>query len=84
MVMDAWGLTAQGTTYHAVGKKTYTLKGGNNYGVGDSTNPRFETTLGDLIAGYDLFVNQREYPINFLIQALDLVLKNKLKQKQIN
>jgi hypothetical protein len=77
----AWGLTAQGTTYHAVGKKTYTLKGGNNYGVGDSTNPRFETTLGDLIAGYDLFVNQREYPINFLIQGPGFGTKEQTQAK---
>jgi len=77
----AWGLTAQGTTYHAVGKKTYTLKGGNNYGANDSTNPRFETTLGDLIAGYDLFVNQREYPINFLIQGPGFGTKEQTQAK---
>jgi len=77
----AWGLNAQGTTYHAVGKKTYTLKGGNNYGTNDSTNPRFETTLGDLIAGYDLFVNKREYPINFLIQGPGFGTKEQTQAK---
>ena len=77
----AWGLTAQGTTYHAVGKKTYTLKGGNNYGADDSANPRFETTLGDLIAGYNLFVNQREYPINFLIQGPGFGTKEETQAK---
>lgn len=77
----AWGLNAQGTTYHAVGKKTYTLKGGNNYGAGDSLNPRFETTLGDLIAGYDLFVNQREYPINFVIQGPGFGTKEETQAK---
>lgn len=77
----AWGLTAQGTTYHAVGKKTYTLKGGNNYGASDSANPRFETTLGDLIEGYDLFVNQREYPINFLIQGPGFGTKEQTQAK---
>lgn len=77
----AWGLNAQGTTYHAVGKKTYTLKGGNNYGSNDSANPRFETTLGDLIAGYDLFVNQREYPINFLIQGPGFGTKEQTQAK---
>jgi len=63
------GLNAQGVTFHAAGAKTFTLAGGNNYGVSDSADPRFETTLGDLIAGYDLFTNKREYPINFLIQG---------------
>jgi len=77
----AWGLNAQGTTYHAVGKKTYTLKGGNNYGTSDSANPRFETTLGDLIEGYDLFVNQREYPINFLIQGPGFGTKEQTQAK---
>ena len=77
----AWGLTAQSTTYHAVGKKTYTLKGGNNYGTTDSLNPRFQTTLGDLITGYSLFVNQREYPINFLIQGPGFGTKEETQAK---
>jgi len=77
----AWGLNAQGTTYHAVGKKTYTLKGGNNYGTSDSVNPRFEITLGNLIAGYDLFSNQREYPINFLIQGPGFGTKEETQAK---
>lgn len=77
----AWGLTAQSTTYHAVGKKTYTLKGGNNYGTTDSLNPRFQTTLGNLITGYSLFVNQREYPINFLIQGPGFGTKEETQAK---
>ena len=63
------GLNAQSVTFHASGAQTFALTGGNNYSANDSANPRFETTLGDLIAGYDLFLNKREYPINFLIQG---------------
>jgi len=77
----AWGLNAQGTTYHAVGAKTYTLKGGNNYVTSDAANPRFETELGKLIEGYDLFVNKREYPINFLIQGPGFGTKEQTQAK---
>lgn len=77
----AWGLNAQGTTYHAVGAKTYTLKSGNNYVTADAENPRFETDLSDLIAGYDLFVNKREYPINFLIQGPGFGTKEQTQAK---
>ena len=77
----AWGLNAQGTTYHAVGAKTYTLKSGNNYITNDAANPRFETTLGNLIEGYDLFVNKREYPINFLIQGPGFGTKEQTQAK---
>ena len=77
----AWGLNAQGVTFHAVGRKTYSLTGGNAYGSADSANPRLTTTLGDLVSGYELFQNKREYPINYLIMGPGFGTKEQTQAK---
>ena len=60
-----WGSNAQGVTYSVLGNKTYTLTGGENY----SASGGYEATLANVITGYELFKNQAEYSINFLIQG---------------
>jgi hypothetical protein len=77
----AWGLNSQGVTFHAVGRKTYSLTGGNAYGSADSANPRLTTTLGDLVSGYELFQNKREYPINYLIMGPGFGTKEQTQAK---
>jgi len=77
----AWGLNAQGVTFHAVGRATYKLAGGNNYGTSDSADPRFTTTLADLITGYELFTNKREYPVDYLIQGPGFGTKEETQAK---
>ena len=65
---SAWGLNAQGVTFSGIGKTTYNLQGGKDYG-GDYANPTYTATLGDLMSAYDKFANIREYPINYLIMG---------------
>jgi hypothetical protein len=65
---SAWGQDAQGVTFSGIGRSTYTLLGGFDYG-GSYTAPTYTATLGDLMEGYDQFANQREYPINYLIMG---------------
>ena len=60
-----WGNNAQSTTYSLLGNKTYTLTGGKNY----TTDAGYASSLADIISGYELFKNQVEYSINFLIQG---------------
>jgi len=60
-----WGNNAQSTTYSLLGNKTYTLTGGKNY----TTDTGYASSLADIISGYELFKNQVEYSINFLIQG---------------
>jgi len=64
----AWGQNAQGISFSGIGRSTYSLEGGKDYG-GTYTAPTYGTTLGDLMTGYEQFANQREYPINFLIMG---------------
>jgi len=65
---SAWGQNTQGITFSGIGRSTYSLEGGKDYG-GTYTAPTYTTTLGDLMEGYDQFANQREYPINYLIMG---------------
>jgi hypothetical protein len=65
---SAWGQNAQGVVFSGIGRSTYSLEGGKDYG-GTYTAPTYTTTLGDLMTGYDQFANQREYPINYLIMG---------------
>ena len=60
-----WGLTAQDTTFSAIGNKTYTLTGGVDY----SANGGMKATLGDLITSYDKFSNKDEIQVDYLIMG---------------
>ncbi len=60
-----WGSNAQGTKYSVLGNKTYTLTGGENY----SATGGYSASLADVVSGYELFKNQAEYSINFLING---------------
>jgi len=71
---SAWGQNAQGITFAGIGRSTYSLQGGNDYGGSFVEN--YTTTLGDLMTGYDEFANQREYPINYLIMGPGLASRD--------
>ena len=72
---SAWGQNAQGVVFSGIGRSTYSLQGGLDYG-GTYTAPTYTATLGDLMGGYDQFANQREYPINYLIMGPGLASRD--------
>ena len=71
----AWGQNAQGVTFTGIGKSTYSLEGGKDYG-GEYDSPTYSATLGDLISGYNEFSNVREYPVNYLIMGPGLATRD--------
>ena len=60
-----WGQNAQGSTFNVIGNKTYNLVGGANYGSGTAT-------LSSLMTAYDLFSNNAEIEVDFLIYGPSL------------
>ena len=64
----SWGQVANGVDFTGIGRSTFSLEGGKDYG-GTYEAPTYPATLGDLISGYNEFANVREYPINYLIQG---------------
>ena len=59
-----WGAITQGTTFSAVGSKTYSLTGGTDY---TSVVGNYAVTLNDIVTGYRVFSNPAEYQIDFLL-----------------
>jgi hypothetical protein len=59
-----WGTLTQGTTFSAVGNKSYSMTGGTDYtaAVGN-----YGVTLNDIVTGYRVFSNPAEYRIDFLL-----------------
>ena len=58
-----WGQNAQGITFSAIGKKTYTLTGGVDYAAGGGMG----AALADLITSYGKFSNKDEVEVDYLI-----------------
>ena len=66
-----WGQDAQGVQFAAIGNKTYTMGGGVDY----STSGGFAATLGDLQTSYDLFTNDADVEVDFLLMGPGLSTK---------
>ena len=66
-----WGQDAQGIQFAAVGNKTYTFGGGVDY----SANKGYPTTLGDLQTSYQLFANDADVEVDFLLMGPGLPTK---------
>ena len=66
-----WGQDAQGIQFAAIGNKTYTFGGGVDY----SANKGYATTLGDLQTSYQLFANDADVEVDFLLMGPGLPTK---------
>ena len=61
-----WGQDAQGVTFSSLGSVGYAFSGGSNYGA---TTQQFKANLGDLSSAYDLFENEDEVDVDYLIMG---------------
>ena len=66
-----WDQATNGITFGAIGNSTLSLAGGLNYdGTADLTaSGALQTTIGDLSTGYDLFANEEEYEVDFILMG---------------
>ena len=65
---NVWGTKTQGVTFNVAGNVLYTLAAGKDYS-GTNSEGGYTTTLGDVIGGYELFENEAEYSVNFLLNG---------------
>ena len=65
---NVWGTDTQDIVFNVAGNQLYTLVGGKDY-AGVNNEGGYSTTLGDIIGGYELFENEAEYAVNFLING---------------
>jgi len=61
-----WGQEAQGTTFSAIGNVGYAFSGGVNY---NAATEQYKVNLGDVSNAYDLFENEDEVDVDFLIMG---------------
>ena len=76
---NVWGQDTQDVTFNVLGNTMYTLAGGRDYSSGgdyaaDTHIAGYNVSLGELMAGYELFENEAEYSINLLAFACDCSL----------
>jgi len=66
-----WDQATNGVIFGASGNTTLSLSGGLNYdGTSDLTaSGALQTTIGDLSTGYDIFANDEEYEVDFLLMG---------------
>ena len=60
-----WGQDAQGIKFSAVGNKTYSLSAGVDY----SADGGFKATLGDINTSYEVFSNDSDVSLDFLLMG---------------
>jgi hypothetical protein len=65
---SVWGTDTQDVTFNVVGNQLYTLAAGKDYS-GTNNEGGYSTTLGDIVGAYELFENEAEYAVNFLING---------------
>ena len=68
---NGWDQAASGIQFGASGNQILTLAGGKNYGgkVGVASTGALAADVGELAAGYDLFLNNDDYDINFVLMG---------------
>ena len=74
-----WGQDASGVIFSALGNVGYELGGGQNYAA--TGGAQYKANLGDLSAGYDLFENEDEVDIDFLIMGPSCGAKDETQAK---
>ena len=68
---NGWDQAASGIQFGASGNQILTLAGGKNYEgkVGLASTGALDADVGELAAGYDLFMNNDDYDINFVLMG---------------
>ena len=80
---NTWGQDAEGVQFNFVGNKLYELQGGKDYS-GVSTEGGYSCSLGSIIGGYEIFENEAEYSVNFLLQGPGIVGSQAESQAKAN
>ena len=65
---NTWSQDAQDVDFNFGGNILYELQGGKDYS-GVSTEGGYSCSLGSIMGGYEIFENEAEYSVNFLLQG---------------
>ena len=76
----SWNQAAQGVTFNVIGNQSFTLSAGADY-----TGSGYKATLGGLVSSYNLFTNEDEVSVDYLIggPGLDTIEESQAKANQL-
>jgi len=80
---NVWGTATQDIVFNVSGNQLYTLAAGKDYS-GTNNEGGYASTLGDVIGGYELFENEAEYAVNFLIHGPGVTGSKEASQAKAN
>ena len=69
---NLWSQDAQDVSFNFVGNKLYSLDAGRDYSTPSGLSTHiggYSCSLGSIIGGYEIFENEAEYSVNFLLQG---------------
>jgi len=84
---NLWSQDAEGVSFNFVGNTLYSLDAGRDYSTpaGVSTHiGGYSCSLGSIIGGYEVFENEAEYAVNFLLQGPGIVGSQTESQAKAN
>ena len=80
---NVWGTETQDIVFNVAGNQLYSLVAGKDYS-GTNNEGGYASTLGDVIGGYELFENEAEYSVNFLINGPGITGSKEASQAKAN
>jgi len=80
---SVWGTATQNVTFNVASNQLYTLVAGKDYS-GTNNEGGYSTSLGDIVGAYELFDNEAEYAINFLIHGPGVASNKEQSQAKAN
>ena len=80
---NTWSQDAQDVDFNFGGNILYELQGGKDYS-GVSTEGGYSCSLGSIMGGYEIFENEAEYAINFLLQGPGITGSREESQAKAN
>ena len=86
---NTWGLDTQDIAFNVVGNTLYTLAHGRDYSSGADFDANthiagYNVSLGELMAGYELFENEAEYSVNYLLNGPGIMGDKEQSQAKAN
>lgn len=80
---NVWGTDTQNVIFNVAGNQIYSLAAGKDYS-GVNNEGGYSTTLGDIVGAYELFENEAEYAVNFLINGPGVASNKEQSQAKAN
>ena len=80
---NIWAQDTEGVNFNFVGNRLYELQGGKDYS-GVSTEGGYSCSLGSIVGGYEIFDNEAEYSVNFLLNGPGIVGNEQESQAKAN